>query len=63
MLQGLSKLYGIFILNHIHAWIHLLEVESYNMQGWGDRVTIWGRQKLLWKKTAVEILVPVLKEK
>lgn len=40
MLQGLSKLYGIFILNHNHASIHILEVESYNMQGWGDRVTI-----------------------
>lgn len=33
------------------------------MQAWGDRLIITGRQKLLGKKNALEILVPILKEK
>lgn len=63
MLQNLGEIRGILILNHNQVLIHLQEVEMLQYVGWGDRVTIRGRQTPLGQKTALEILVPILKGK
>lgn len=65
MLQNLGKIHGILILNHNHVLIHLQEVELLQYAGVGrqsDNQEV-DRQKLVGKKTALEISVPILKGK
>lgn len=65
MLQNLGKIHGILILNHNHVLIHLQEVELLQYAGVGrqsDNQEV-DRQKLVGKKTALEIFVPILKGK